>query len=180
MLAVLGVSIEGERETAEAFDELAARAQDKREPLKQTAETLHQHLEAAYDTEGALGGSGKWVPLTPRYGKWKHRHGPGVPLLVGLRPVAKGTRETPTRPEAYVPSGRMRRALLTPVTNKSTWQITQSRMRYQPNSRIAFFHQRGTRRMAARPPVYPPASFPSEVDATFTDWLDGLINTSGL
>lgn len=180
MLAVLGISIEGEQAAADAFDELAARVQNKRDPLNTTAGILRSHLEAAYDTEGGLGGTGPWVPLTPRYGAWKAKHGPGVPLLVGLIPLEKGTVQDPTRPEVYAPSGAMRAAVLAPLQDKTTWQTTTSRLRYSVNSRIAIFHQTGTRKMAARPPVDPPAVFPSEVDATFTGWLNGLIDRAGL
>lgn len=178
-MTLLEMRTTGVKETASALDQLAAQVQDMEDPLTKVAEKLHAHLEAAFNTEGAAGGSGRWVPLTRRYGQWKHRHGPGVPILVGLRPTHPGSRESPSRPESYVPSGKMRRQILAPLQDGLTWQIGRSRMRYVAQSGIAPFHQEGTRKMKPRPPVDPPRVFLSEVDDAFGDWLNRLIGEQG-
>ena len=167
---------EGIDETVAALNELNVRLEDKTAPLTRIGEELHMHLEAAYTSEGALGASGRWVPLTRRYGQWKHRHGPGVPILVGLRRTGvKGQ-----RPQSYEPSGRMRRQVLAPLQDTATWQINRSRMRYTAQSGIAPWHQSGTRHMKARPPVDPPRAWLGEIDRAFMGWLDDLIQQSGL
>ena len=178
-MALLELHARGVNEAAAALDRLAAALNDKRDPLTEIAEALHMHLEAAYTAEGVGGDSGPWAPLTRRYGAWKHRHGPGVPILVGLRPVAKGTREHPNRQETYVPSGKMRRQILAPLEDAATWRITLDRMRYTAESGIAIYHQEGTRHMKARPPVDPPRVWLDEIDSAFGGWLDGLITERG-
>jgi hypothetical protein len=173
-MALVELRSSGIDQAAADFDALNARLGDKRPPLTRIAELLHQHLEAAYTSEGALGGSGRWVPLTRRYGAWKHRHGPGVPILVGLRPGPKGT-----RPQTYAPSGRMRRQILAPLGDSATWRITDNSMGYTAQSGIAPYHQEGTRKMRARPPVDPPRAWLSEIDREFVGWLNDLIEQSG-
>lgn len=167
-------------ETSARFDALGRRAEDMTTPLTRIGADLHAQISAAFATEGSTGASGPWRQLSPAYGAWKQRKRPGTPILVGLRPTHKGTREHPTRPESYEPSGRMREQLLVPLGDRSTWHVSPRRLLYTPLSNIAGFHQTGTPRMPSRPPVDPTVGFLHSIDRQFAVWLNELLEQSGL
>lgn len=166
-------------ETSSKFDALGELVADMTAPLTQIAEDLHAQMAAAFATEGATGATGKWAQLSPDYGAWKAARS-SAPILVGLRPLHKGTRQHPTRPQTYVPSGLMRRQLLMPLADRATWHIGPKRMLYAPLSNIAGFHETGTSRMPARPPVDVSLTFLRSIDRTFAVWLNGLMEKLGL
>lgn len=145
------------------------------EPLTIIGKDLHTQLEAAFATEGATGASGKWVALSETYGAWKAQRS-SAPILVGLKPLHKGTREDPTRPETYAPSGKMRYELLDPLAT----HVTARRLLYAPTSDIAGYHESGTEKMPARPPVDLSLTFLHSVDRTFAVWLANVITRLGL
>lgn len=155
-----------------AFEHEAGNMYD---PLKLIGKDLHTQVAAAFATEGSSGASGKWVQLSPAYGDWKAKHS-GAPILVGLKPLHKGSREHPNRSESYVPSGQMRFQLLDPLAT----HVTARRLLYSPESDIAGFHETGTDTMPARPPVDLSLTFLHSVDRTFARWLAGLVKRLGL
>lgn len=89
-----------------------------------------------FDTEGSRAGA-KWQALSPNYARWKRRHHPGRPLLVL--------------------SGQMKEAL-TQAGARGAEKTIRGREKYarfgiKPDydvSRIAGYHQFGTRRMPKR------------------------------
>jgi len=162
-------------ETSAKFDRIATQVRDMTEPFTQIGEDLHVQIGAAFATEGATGASGKWRVLSPTYGAWKQKHVPGAPILVGLRPQHKGTREHPTRPQSYAVSGRMRQQLLMPLSDRTTWHVGPKRLLYAPLSNYAGFHQTGTSRMPARPPVDVTLTFLRSIDRTFVIWMNRLL-----
>lgn len=166
-------------ETTSRFDALAKEAENMTVPLTRIGEDLHANLLAAFATEGATGYSGRWAPLSTTYGAWKAKHS-SAPLLVGLKPLHKGSRQHPTRPESYGISGRMRQQLLMPLADRATWHIDPKRLAYTPLSNIAGFHQTGTSKMPARPPVDLSPAFLHSIDRSFTVWVAGLIEKAGL
>lgn len=166
-------------ETSDRFDALGTRVRDMTEPFTQIASDLHTQLEAAFATEGGTGATGRWQPLSEPYATWKEAHG-GAPILVGLRPLHKGSREHPTKPESYTKSGRMREQLLVPLSDLATWHILPQRMIYAPLSNIAGFHQTGTENMPARPPVDPSVTFLHSIDRAFVSWMGRLMDEAGL
>lgn len=167
-------------ETSAKFDALGRRAGDMTVPLTRIGEDLHAQIAAAFATQGATGASGRWRQLSPAYGAWKQRKRPGTPTLVGLRPTRKGSRSHPTRPQTYVPSGRMRQQLLVPLVDRTTWHVSPRRLLYAPLSNIAGFHETGTDQMPARPPVDVGLNFLHSVDRTFVQWFAELLGQSGL
>jgi hypothetical protein len=161
--------------TAKQLTAFGHEAGNMREPLSMIGRDLRAQIEAAFATEGASGASGHWVALSPDYQAWKQKHG-NPPLLIGVRPIRKGTRGHPTRPQSYTTSGRMRMQLLDPLAT----HITSRRLLYAPQSDIAGYHETGTSRMPARPPVDLSLTFLHSIDRTFAAWIAGLTDKLGL
>lgn len=142
------------------------KAQGFREPLATIGASLIQRIGVEFQTEATS--YGPWAPLSEPYGEWKQQHVPGVQTLVGIRPVHKGTRQHPTRPQSYTTSGQMRREVLDPAS----LTVDSRRMLYAPVSDIAGYHQTGTSRMPARPLIALRPSNLREWDRVFIAWLD--------
>lgn len=162
-------------ELAERFDALGERTENMTEPLTQIGEDLHTQVAAQFGTEGASGATGPWQPLSEIYGEWKAARS-DAPILVGLKPLQKGSREHPTRPQTYEPSGEMRTELLDPLA----MHVTPLRLLYAPTSDIAGYHETGTDRMPARPPVDVSVTFLHSLDRTFLSWFAKLADETGL
>ena len=162
--------------TARQFAALEHEAGDMRVPLTQIGENLRLSVSAEFGSEGATGATGRWTVLSDNpaghgYRSWKAKHGPGVPILVGLKRAGpKGQ-----RPQTYKISGQMRRQLLDPLAT----HVTPTRLLYAPTSDIAGFHELGTDRMPARPPVDVTLAFLHGVDRAFVTWLAGLVKRLG-
>lgn len=177
-------------DTSAKFDAVEAEAQDMRAPLTTIAEDLHTQIAAAFATEGSSGFTGRWRPLSPAYAAFKAKHGGGgLPILVGIRPVGPGRRGRRAfekasghklGPRSYQTSGQMRRQLLVPLSDQSTWHITERRLLYAPLSDIAGYHETGTPKMPARPPVDVSPTFLHAIDRHFVTWLDALMVKAGL
>ena len=161
--------------TSRQMEAFARAAGDMTEPLSEIGSDLHVAVSAQFATEGAQGATGAWAPLSEAYGEWKQARS-AAPILVGLSPVDKGTRESPTRPQTYEPSGMMRRQLLDPLAT----HVTPRRMLYAPDSDIAGYHETGTEKMPARPPVDLGATFLHSLDRTFVSWIARLVERHGL
>lgn len=167
--------------TARQLDAFARNAGNMTVPLTRIGEDLHTQMEAAFASQGATGASGRWKALSPAYAAFKEKHKPGLPTLVGLRPTIKRTRSSPRTPaQEYVTSGRMMKQLLVPLTDHATWHVTPRRLLYAPLSNIAGYHQDGTPRMPARPPVDPTVTFLHSIDRQFVTWVADLIDAAGL
>lgn len=156
-------------------------ARDMFEPLHAIGEDLRTNIQASFGSQGATGATGRWTPLSPTYADWKAKHKPGLPILVGLRPTGPvspgGGRNTH---QTYGTSGRMMRALLAPLQDLVTWQISPTRLRYVPDSPYAGYHETGTDKMPARPPVDLTLRFLHSVDRQFVRWLAAVIKRVGL
>lgn len=165
-----------------------AEAGDMTEPMALIGADLHAHIEAEFATQGATGMTGRWRMLSPAYGQWKQRHSAGTPILVGLRPMgpvgkhfvtdSKGQTERVSRNmhQSYEVSGQMRLQLLDP----SAMHAGPHRLLYAPVSNIAGYHETGTDRMPARPPVDLTLQFSRNIDRTILIWLAGLMEKVGL
>ncbi len=163
-----GFELVGER--LQAFGQ---HAQDMTGPMRAIADSIHLNVSAQFATQGAAGVG--WQPLSEPYASWKSSHS-FAPILVGLKPLHKGSRAHPSRPEDYEPSGKMRLSLLDPLAA----HVTSKRMLYAPDSEIAGYHETGTANMPARPPlVISPLTLHSW-DLEFARWIQGLVERSGL
>jgi hypothetical protein len=146
-------------------------AEDMTEPLTAIGETIVTSVAATMAAQGA----GAWPGLSTPYGPWKQKHVAGVPMLVGLRPLHKGTREHPTRPETYGISGAMAKSLL---NRSEALHIEPQRMLYAPTSPIAGYHEDGTTKMPARPPLALTAAMLHSFDREFVTWINDLVQES--
>lgn len=162
--------------TERQFVAFEREAENMTEPMALIGADLHAHIEAEFATEGAAGLTGKWRMLSPAYGTWKKRHSAGTPILVGLRPTNKGTRAHPHTPQSYEVSGRMRLELLDP----NAMHVSPHRLLYAPVSNIAGYHETGTSRMPARPPVDLTLQFAHSIDRTIVVWLAEIMQKTGL
>ncbi len=104
-------------------------------------------LRRNYESRGAFSGE-PWAALSPTYARWKASVRPGKPLLVF--------------------DGTLKRATLAPDPQ------------YRPHEMVltiraphAIYHQRGTRRMPARPPV--PRRIPAAAQAELTRAVDDYV-----
>lgn len=138
------------------------------EPLSAIGDTLVTSVAATMSSQGA----GAWPALSVPYGPWKQSHVGGVPMLVGIRPVRKGSRAHPTRPQSYTVSGQMLRSLL---DRAAALHITPRRLLYAPDSDIAGYHETGTTRMPARPPLALTPAMLHSFDREFATWINRLV-----
>ncbi len=168
----IGVQAGGEQIAlyARGLELFAEEASDMSKPLAMIGANLMARVRVQFESEGAAGMGNSWMPLSETYGAWKAKHGPGVPILVGLHPVSKGTRQNPTRPQSYTASGAMRRSLLDPADV----HVTPRRMLYSPTDPKAGYHQTGTSKMPRRPLVELSLSALHIWDRYFAVWLNEL------
>jgi hypothetical protein len=154
---------------ADRFIDFAGRVDDLSVPLAEIRESLLAQVEESFATEGAGSYTGAWQPLSAIYGAWKAKRS-GAPILVGLRPLHKGTRHHPARPETYGVSGTMKAQMLDPASAV----VSPMSLLYTPVSNIAGFHQTGTPKMPARPIV---SLYPATLNAWgryVVEYLDKL------
>ena len=159
----------------EKLDLFATSARGFTEPLRKIGMKIQARVAGEFASQGTIV-YGPWAPLSEPYGSWKEQHAPGTPILVGIRPLRKGTREHPTRPQTYTRSGRMRLEMLDPAAV----HVDPVRMLYTPESNIAGFHQTGTERMPARPMIALAPYVLHEFDREFVSYLARLQKEAGL
>lgn len=148
---------------AEKLTAFAEKAGDMTVPLTAIGENLMLTVASTLASQG----DGGWPALSTPYGPWKHRHAPGVPMLVGLqRTGPKGK-----RPQTYGISGATVRSLL---DTGAALHVTAKRMLYSPDSEIAGYLQDGTSKMPARPPVILSPATLHSWDREFTTWISEL------
>jgi len=97
-------------------------------------------IQQAFATQGASTGR-PWAPLSPSYAAWKARRGYAYEGLL-------------------VRSGDLSSALMHPERSRvGVWDPQPSSLRVGTTREGAIFHQTGTRRMPARPPIRPTKDF---------------------
>lgn len=166
MFVPVQIGVNGQAMYATGFDLLEREARDMSIPLGEIGGRLLEDIGAQFGSEGGWSGN-PWEGLTPRYASWKESKVPGLPKLVGVRR---------TGPGSYARSGRMRAELLDP----QAVHVSPQRMIYSPLSNIAGWHEFGSSKMPARPPVEVPPGELHEWDRVFVRWMNGLLTQSGL
>jgi phage gpG-like protein len=127
----LRLEIEGEEQLRQALDELAKDVQDFR-PVWEELEQIFYDIETKqFRSEGAHSGA-PWKDLSSDYGKWKELKYPGKPILER--------------------TGALRRSL-TGRGPGGIREITKTSMTLGSNLPYADIHQRGGRRLPARPAI---------------------------
>ena len=127
----LRLTIKGETRLAQAFNRLARSIQNYRPAWPAITALYRQMMSEQFDSQGSRGGR-RWVPLSPAYKRWKDIVAPGMPILVL--------------------SGKMK-ASLVGRTGDTIEQFRPSSVTLGTRIRYAGYHQTGTRRMPARPPI---------------------------
>jgi phage gpG-like protein len=128
----LYAEIDGEKGIDYAIDAISDGVSDWREVWPEVERIFYVATLAQFRTEGQRGGS-PWRPLSSGYRKWKEVKAPGQPILVL--------------------TGRLRKSL-TAVGNQDTIRDQQPMaLTLGTSTPYGIFHQRGTRKMPARPPL---------------------------
>ena len=118
--------------------------------------------QGTFALEGAFGGKPKWEPLSPKYELWKDQRYPGQPILVL--------------------TGALRASLTQASDPDHVYDATDSGMsvgtkKRTPGGRwnLGLLHQKGTRRMPARPPLILTEQQKNEWVGIMHDWLWGEV-----
>lgn len=128
----LYAEIDGEKGIDYAIGAIREGISDWREVWPEVERIFYVATLAQFRTIGQRGGT-PWAPLSAGYRKWKEKKYPGQPILVR--------------------TGRLRRSL-TAVGNEDTIRDQQPMaLTIGSSTPYGIFHQRGTRRMPARPPL---------------------------
>lgn len=162
-----GIDLVGQRLVA-----FNLRSGDMTVPLARIGQSLRDMVAGQFTGQGAAGATGRWAPLSEAYAAWKESHVPGLPLLVGIR----RTGQKGERPQTYAQSGRMRMELLDPLAT----HVSAHRLLYAPTSEIAGYHETGTSKMPARPPVDLRLTDLRVFDRIFVEWLAAIVKEAGL
>lgn len=126
------VILEGDRQVLAKLDVIRKRMRDLRW-LWSTVTELFVEKEKLWF---AGKGQGRWAPLSPTYATWKAIHYPGRPLMVR--------------------SGDLRSQLTS--SRKAVLAETDRQLFVGTAIPYAVFHQEGTSKMPARPPLIPAVS----------------------
>lgn len=110
---------------------LQRRISDLRPSWLKVAEAVRLGIGEAFASEGNA--AGQWLPLTPKYASWKRSHFPGRKILE-LTGRLKGSLVSGAHPDAI-------------TTATATTLFISSRVPYGK------YHQQGTTKMVARPPL---------------------------
>lgn len=104
---------------------------------------LEEHIRSQFDAQGE-GTTGPWAPLSAQYAAWKEQNYPGMPILKRTGAMYEGLTESGSPFAFRVASG-------------NDYNFGTRGVEY------ASYHQTGTDRMEARPPVDFGAGFETEL-----------------
>lgn len=128
----LTVEIQGEAKLDYAIGSISDQIDDWREVWPEVELVFYRATLDQFRTEGARGGE-RWKPLSDSYRKWKELKYPGQPILVL--------------------TGRLRRSLTATGSEESIRIREKKSLTLGSSTPYGRYHQSGTRRMAARPPL---------------------------
>jgi len=77
----LRFELEGEVQVRRRFTGVMTRMTSLKPAFERIAKDFRAHMAEVFDTEGGATKSGRWERLSDRYGAWKARHYPGMPIL---------------------------------------------------------------------------------------------------
>ena len=117
---------------------LEAQIKDFTPVWPKVAEVVRAALARGFEQEGNV--YGKWAPLTRKYGAWKARRFPGRKILHG-----------PDRPRHI--GGQLRDSLTRKGHPDAVQTETPTGLFISSDVPYATYHQHGTGRMVARPPL---------------------------
>lgn len=130
------ISVDGTEKASRGFKNLSSLVRDFRPVWPE----IHMYFLRAtleeFDAQGARGGT-TWKPLSPRYKTWKEKKYPGKPILVLTERLRR----------SFSVAGRKG---VDQIYEENPLSLTMGTAIY-----YARYHQRGTKRMAARPIIQP-------------------------
>lgn len=126
---MIKIEVQGAEELKAAFTDLAHKTGDLTPIWPAIAEIFYERERALFSSEG----EGQWVQLSPSYGAWKSKHHPGLPLLVL--------------------TGNLRESMTGKGSPFSVYETTPHSLSVGSSVPYAIFHQLGTSKMPARPPI---------------------------
>jgi phage gpG-like protein len=76
----LEITVAGEMQVRRVLARMQGRAHDARPALEAMGDVIALNLRRQFAGEASPVG-GRWAPLSPAYGRWKHKHHPGKKIL---------------------------------------------------------------------------------------------------
>lgn len=132
MALYIKIDLEGVPTLIRRINGVKGKVKDLRKAWKKIGEDFRKTEEKVFNGQGAYGSRSQWTPLTPKYKEWKQSHYPGKPILQL--------------------SGNLKSSL----TKKSAGHIeiiTATSITLGSNDKKFKWHQKGTNKMVARPPI---------------------------
>lgn len=126
---MIKIEIQGVNELQKAFNVIGQRWSDLRWVWPPIIDIFYERETQLFSSQG----EGEWQQLSPRYAAWKQQHFPGKPLLVA--------------------SGNLRDSLTGSRSPFSVMEMQPRSLAVGTSVPYARYHQLGTSRMPARPPI---------------------------
>jgi len=140
------------------FDHIAHVPDDFRPAWDGMAEDFWGHEQEVFDSEGP-----GWVPLSERYGKWKEKHYPGMPILVR--------------------TGALKASLTGGFAEGSIFDAMPAELKLGTSVRYAMYHQTGSIKVADHPPKRTELTVPDGLQAQWNrrlvKWLRDELDYKG-
>lgn len=132
---------------------------DFRPVWREATKLFYEFEKEAFDSEGRSSAVGQWKPLTRAYAQWKEKKAPGKPILEL--------------------TGALRASLTRPNARGSIRRVTDEEMLVGSAIPYAVFHQGGTRKMIARPPIALTPEQTRQIEKIIRDTLKQFVRNAG-
>lgn len=153
---VLTFDVDGDTQVARGFSRFADNVKDLSDAFREIAKDFHESEERQFDTEGGYGAGG-WAPLAPSTIESKARR--GFPDRILVR------------------TGQLRDSLMGRGP-RAVEVVRPLELRVGTELDYARYHQRGTRRMPARPVIMLPEEQKTRMHKTIHRYLVKQANRS--
>lgn len=150
----LAFVVEGDDRLQKALENLDLTFKDFRPIFIEASKLFYEFEAEAFETEGESSRAGHWPGLTRQYARWKAKVAPGKPLLEL--------------------TGALKASLTRPNARGSIRRVTEDELIIGTSIVYSKFHQEGTTKMVARPPI----ALTKEQERTFVRFIrDGIRDT---
>ncbi len=126
------LEVDGKPEFDRIFHRLDARVKDLTPIWDDVRDQFWEFEKEQFASEGSAGRSGRWAALSKTYAERKRK-------MYGAKPILERT-------------GRLRRSMIG-QTGDTVYRANETEMHVGTNVPYSGFHQRGTSKMPARPPI---------------------------
>ncbi len=125
--------VDGEKQFHRAIDGVKESCKSLKPAFEEIVKNFYETEEKQFVGQGAFQGNKMWDRLSPLYADWKFDHFGALPILTL--------------------TGALRNSLTIPGAEGNINEITDTSMIVGTNIPYAIYHQKGTSRMPARPPI---------------------------